>query len=215
MTAIYFDLDGTLIEYDSSFTEIYDATLRELGVIPHSESEYGEVFFDVLGTVDDPFATAIARTSVDVNPTAFSETLVAKEIENVSARTGAHTLLESLSGTCSLGVLTNGVSRVQRGKLHATELTDYFDSIVVSGEVGVRKPEADIYRIAERRLPAHEYVFVANDLDRDVRPAIECGWYGILFGDETSDDVPSVQQFDEIPHVLDQKNVCSGSSSSS
>lgn len=55
-----------------------------------------------------------------------------------------------------------GVGRAQRGKLDAVDLTKYFNSIVVSGEVGVRKPEPEIYAIAEQRLPADQYVFVGE-----------------------------------------------------
>lgn len=201
MKAIYFDLDGTLIEYDSTFETIYNTTLRDLGVPPHSEPEYSEAFFDVLGSVDDPFATAIARTSVDIDPATFSDTLIATEIENVSTSAGTHALLESLAETYSLGVLTNGIGRVQRGKLRAVGLADSFDSIVVSGEVGVRKPDPDLYRIAERRLPADEYVFVADDLDRDIRPAIACGWQGILLGEDEFEDIPTVQRLTALPHV--------------
>jgi hypothetical protein len=56
----------------------------------------------------------------------------------------------------------------------------YFD---LSREVGVRKPETGIYRVAEERLSADDYAFVAGDLARDIRPAVERGWRGVYIGE--------------------------------
>jgi len=55
-----------------------------------------------------------------------------------------------------------------------------FDDIVISGEVGLRKPEPEIYRLTARRLgvqPA-ECVFV-DDLPPNVRGAVAVGMVGV------------------------------------
>ena len=53
---------------------------------------------------------------------------------------------------------------------------ELFDAVVISGEEGMRKPDAPIYELAIGRmeLPAHEIVFV-DDLDRNLEPARELG----------------------------------------
>lgn len=53
---------------------------------------------------------------------------------------------------------------------------ELFDAVVISGEEGMRKPDARIYELAIGRmeLPAHEIVFV-DDLDHNLEPARELG----------------------------------------
>lgn len=57
---------------------------------------------------------------------------------------------------------------------------ELFDAVVISGEVGLRKPEPEIYRLAARRLGVgpEECVFV-DDLRPNVRGAVEVGMVGV------------------------------------
>jgi putative hydrolase of the HAD superfamily len=57
---------------------------------------------------------------------------------------------------------------------------ELFDVTVVSGEVGMRKPDADIYLLCARRLgvPPHRCVFV-DDLMLNVRGAVAAGMVGL------------------------------------
>ena len=182
---LYFDLDGTLVEYDATFSTVYETALDRLGVEPSDEAVFSETFFEVVGDVDDPFATAIEATDVDVDSMAFSDSIVAAEIEHVRQKPGAVEVLETLSGRVRLGVLTNGVGRAQRGKLEAAGLSPYVDTVVVASEVDAWKPDPEIYRIAEDRLPGESYAFVADDLERDLLPALERGWHGIYLDSDS------------------------------
>jgi len=58
---------------------------------------------------------------------------------------------------------------------------DMFDAVLISGEVGLRKPEAEIYLLAAERLglSPSECVFV-DDLAINVRGAIAVGMVGVL-----------------------------------
>lgn len=55
-------------------------------------------------------------------------------------------------------------------------LTELFDGVVISGEVGVRKPSTEIYRLGTRAigLEAARCVFV-DDLGGNLKPALELG----------------------------------------
>jgi putative hydrolase of the HAD superfamily len=55
-----------------------------------------------------------------------------------------------------------------------------FDAVVISGEVGLRKPEPAIYRLAAKRLGARpqECVFV-DDLAHNVHGAVAAGMVGV------------------------------------
>lgn len=56
-----------------------------------------------------------------------------------------------------------------------------FDSVVISGEVGMRKPDREIFELALERigLPAQECVFV-DDMPPNVAAAVNVGLVGIL-----------------------------------
>lgn len=61
---------------------------------------------------------------------------------------------------------------------------DTFDAVVISGEVGMRKPEPEIFHHALELigLPAHECVFV-DDIEANVAAARELGMRGVLHQD--------------------------------
>jgi putative hydrolase of the HAD superfamily len=76
-----------------------------------------------------------------------------------------------------LALVTNGASCLQREKLAASGLGDYFDVVVVSAEFGVGKPDASIFSHALSRLgsDAEGAVMVGDSLSRDVDGAIAAG----------------------------------------
>jgi putative hydrolase of the HAD superfamily len=87
---------------------------------------------------------------------------------------GAETLVRSLAGRCRLGLLTNGSSDIQRLKLAGTGLADHFDAVVVSGEIGVGKPEPAVFREVLARLGAEPdtAVMVGDSWERDMVGAV-------------------------------------------
>lgn len=62
--------------------------------------------------------------------------------------------------------------------------TELFDAVVISGEVGLRKPDPAIYALAADRLalPPGQIVFV-DDLAPNVRGAVAAGMVGVRHAD--------------------------------
>jgi putative hydrolase of the HAD superfamily len=58
----------------------------------------------------------------------------------------------------------------------------YFDHLVLSHEVGVRKPHAGFYEHCQRKAEAtpEQCVFI-DDLPANIAAARQCGWHGILY----------------------------------
>ena len=76
-----------------------------------------------------------------------------------------------------LALITNGASCLQREKLTAAGLDDYFDVVVISGEFGVGKPERSIFEHTLSLLGSdrEHAVVVGDSLARDVDGAIAAG----------------------------------------
>jgi len=77
----------------------------------------------------------------------------------------------------SLGLITNGSSISQRGKLETTGITDWFDFVIISGEVGWTKPDPRIFEHALSRQAneRRECVFVGDSLKHDIAGAAGVG----------------------------------------
>jgi putative hydrolase of the HAD superfamily len=69
-----------------------------------------------------------------------------------------------------------------RSYLVENKFDDAFDTLVISAEVGVMKPELKIYRIAleQLKVKSNEAVFV-DDMPANVEAARTLGMQGILF----------------------------------
>jgi putative hydrolase of the HAD superfamily len=92
-------------------------------------------------------------------------------------------------------------------------LLNFFDDIIDSATVGIRKPSADIWRlgVGALGLRADEVCVVGDSLDKDIRPAKSIGcqtiWLNNAEGtspaspNETATD-DTISSIDELPQKL-------------
>lgn len=85
--------------------------------------------------------------------------------------------LEELKPFFRLGLLSNGAPDLQWEKIHGAGIEDYFDEIVISGELGIGKPRPEIFEAILARLGARpdEAVMVGNSLKADIAGAQAAG----------------------------------------
>lgn len=63
-------------------------------------------------------------------------------------------------------------------------LAELFDEVVISGEVGLRKPDPEIYLLASRRLDlAPDALAMVDDLGENLEPAAALGMHPVLHRD--------------------------------
>ncbi|UQZ81668.1 Pyrimidine 5'-nucleotidase YjjG [Paenibacillus konkukensis] len=76
-----------------------------------------------------------------------------------------------------LGLITNGSSAVQNGKIERLGIRPYFRAILISGEVGIKKPDERIFQMALEALGAEpqEAWFIGDHPLNDVCGAKACG----------------------------------------
>ncbi len=99
--------------------------------------------------------------------------------------------IRSLRGKFHTGLISNAWSGL-REFITREKVIDIFDTVVISAEVGVVKPETKIYELAleQARVPAKEAVFV-DDMKVNIEACEKIGMKGILFKDpqETIDQL--------------------------
>jgi len=60
----------------------------------------------------------------------------------------ARVLLDAIAPDIRLALITNGASDTQRAAMHALGIEHRFEAVIVSGEVGIAKPEPAIFELA-------------------------------------------------------------------
>lgn len=183
MAAIFFDVDGTLVQYDRSFPDIFADASDRVGLSLDDEHQryYTERFFERFTAFEDEPYHGAARDlchefSLEVDPRDFGDVRLVAEYDATAVADGVHDALDTLVEEHQLGVLSNGIGPVQREKLRRHDLLGHFETVVVSHDVGTTKPDRRIFRVAERRLPAERYVYVGDSAEHDVGGAVDAGW---------------------------------------
>jgi putative hydrolase of the HAD superfamily len=80
-----------------------------------------------------------------------------------------------------LGLVTNGASGMQRGKLERFGLGPYFDHILIEGEFGAGKSDESVFRhmLGQFSVAAKDAWMVGDDLQRDISGAQALGLFTI------------------------------------
>ncbi len=113
-------------------------------------------------------------------------------------------VLEDLSRHYRLAMLSNDIGSWSRHLRSHFGLDEYFEEAVISGDVGVRKPEERIYRIVLERLglKPQECVFV-DDRPGNLEPAAALGMRTVLYNRDGHDyDGEQIHSLAELPDLL-------------
>lgn len=91
-------------------------------------------------------------------------------------------VLEEVSSKYRLGLLTNGAPSLQETKLELTpELSPYFEHIVISGEVGIGKPDQTPFQelLSRFEVGLEDAIMVGDNLKTDILGAASLGMESI------------------------------------
>jgi len=82
-------------------------------------------------------------------------------------------VLTELSKKYTLAMVTNGAADIQNHKIEKSHLAKYFNSIIISGVFGIRKPNPEPFIEALNHLNAKpdEAIMIGNSLDSDIEGA--------------------------------------------
>ncbi|MEK9751231.1 MAG: YjjG family noncanonical pyrimidine nucleotidase [Flavobacteriaceae bacterium] len=214
ITDIFFDLDHTLWDFERNSAATFQHLLEkhELGLSLHDflavyvpinraywkayrnaevtkeQLRYGRLkdAFDKLGhPVNDTIIRDLAEGYI-THLTSFSHVF-----------DHTHSTLEYLSTKYRLHILTNGFKEIQHKKLSGAQIDQFFSCVINAEEVGVKKPDPEIFNAALKRaevLP-EQALMIGDDLEADVYGALNAGWSALHFNNDDLASDPNCVSF--------------------
>ena len=107
----------------------------------------------------------------------------------------------------SLHIITNGFEEVQHRKLASSRLEPYFEHVVTSENVGVKKPDPRIFQYAMEKAEARptESIMIGDNYEADIQGALNVGMRAIMCefnGELPREDVTTVKTLLELKEHL-------------
>ena len=228
MKHLFFDLDRTLWDFEKNSEAALGILYEKLNLADQIRSfrsfhttykkinaelwfEYGKGnlskadlrimrFRDTLKKFDvhnDALAEQLGQGYIEISP--YQTNLLPKTIE---------TLTSLKADGFEMHIITNGFKEVQHIKLEKSGLTNFFDVILCSEEVGKNKPAKVVFDHALQCADANpgESIMIGDDYLVDIVGAEKAGMQGILFDPYKSYKEGThewhINKLDEIPGLI-------------
>ena len=196
---ILLDIDGTLINFDRTFSNAFAATLEFGGCeateknISHYHDCNDEAWYESgLDDVDDPSVCKIyhtgyrqyllntskkakARMNLNKTPSELTSHFIKAMGDFAILNTNALEVCRQLSVNHTLCIASNGLTDLQMGKL--TALAPYFSHYFISEDMDCIKPETEYFCYIFNKLgcTAGECIMIGDSLKNDIDGANKSG----------------------------------------
>lgn len=116
--------------------------------------------------------------------------------------------LADLSGRYKLAIVANAITNVSQIALQKLDLAKYFDCIVLSRDLGVRKPDLEIFVYALRSMgvKGNETIHVGDSLQDDIQGGKNAGMKTVwIKGDEEVTNIQPdyvISKITELPSLI-------------
>ncbi|MEI6876936.1 MAG: YjjG family noncanonical pyrimidine nucleotidase [Spirochaetota bacterium] len=194
---VFIDADETLFDFARGEEEALRATLAEAG-IPFTldvfdvykainARAWAEVEAGTLGREElktRRFDELFAALRAGADPVKSGEYYLDVLSQQAWLIEGAVELCAALRSLATLVLLTNGITRVQRGRLGRSALHEAFDHVVISEEAGFAKPDPRVFELGAALAGIHDknsMLMIGDSLASDIAGSINFGidscWY--------------------------------------
>jgi 2-haloacid dehalogenase len=198
---LFFDADGTLFDYNRAEATAFRKAFEYLPF--HFEDGY----LDVYQKINRELWKALERHEITpavlrvrrfellleaLQLSGSADDLNIAYVEQLGLCTdlidGACEVLQTLSESSRIAIVTNGLEAVQRSRLRRSSIYPFITELIISEEVGAAKPhpaffDAAFSQIAARneRPPKSDVLIIGDSLSSDMQGGVEYGidtcWY--------------------------------------
>lgn len=221
---ILFDADDTLFDFNQSERNAFHHSFVHFGYtngladyrqdynavskVLWNDLEQGRITLQELAV--ERFRRLFIKTELDLNPETFSRVyldFLGKESHLVN---GALELCQNLSDY-RLAIITNGFSAVQTSRIKRSALCNTFEQIIMSEQVGSKKPDKLIFDVALAKLnmtDKSKVLIVGDSLTSDIQGGINYGidtcWFNPYEKENHVGNKPTyeIQQLSELLKIV-------------
>lgn len=197
---IFFDLDHTLWDFEKNSELAFKQIFKEqqidldfdefMGVYSPINFDYWRLFREEKVSKSD-LRYGRLKDTFDTFNYSVSDTFINKMADNYLAYLpnynhlidGTIELLDYLTLKYELHIITNGFKEVQNKKIKESNIAKYFNVIVTSESVGVKKPNPKVFEFALEKAKAkpEESIMIGDSFEADVMGAFNVGLLPIHF----------------------------------
>lgn len=189
---ILFDADETLFDFRKSEKEAFKNTMQEFK-LDYNEEYHLKIYQDINTVIWKEFEKGLITQKIlkverfkrfsDKINAGFDETKFAKSymlhLANASfIYDESYELLKVMNNNYRLAIVTNGLKDVQDKRIRKSAIAEHFETVVVSEEVEVSKPNPKIFEYALNRVnytDKSKVLMVGDSLTSDIQGGINFG----------------------------------------
>jgi putative hydrolase of the HAD superfamily len=191
---VFFDLDHTLWDFeknsDLTFNKVFlknniNVNLEDfLKVYKPLNREYWKLYREEKVTKEELRYQRLKKTFDSINYTISDYLIDIIAIEYIDFlphfnHLFDHTfeILDYLKPKYNLHIITNGFEEIQTKKMESSNLLNYFDKIITSESVGVKKPNPRVFHhaINEANATFQNSIMIGDSIEADILGALNVG----------------------------------------
>ncbi|NJP37828.1 YjjG family noncanonical pyrimidine nucleotidase [Alkalicoccus luteus] len=197
MKTMLFDLDDTLLDFKRSAEQSLQHVFEAYGFTFEKEirdyyqktnrslwKQYEEGNIEKEHVISERFNQTFSAFGKDV-PGAEADRLFRQGLEeNVYLIDGAEEILKHLSKSTSICAVTNGIGGTQRRRLANAGLTDCFDQLFISGDIGSAKPSEHFFDhvfTTLQQTDRSQTAIIGDSLTADIEGGVRAGITTVWF----------------------------------
>ncbi|HIE45355.1 MAG TPA: noncanonical pyrimidine nucleotidase, YjjG family [Flavobacteriaceae bacterium] len=191
---VFFDLDHTLWDFETNSKKTYEYIFKQNNILINID-QFAKIYKPINHTYwklyreekvsQKELKYARLKDTFDALEYSIADEIIlklAKEyLENLPTYNtlfkGTIELLEYLKPKYKLHIITNGFHEIQSAKLENSKIAHYFDEIITSESVFVKKPNPKIFFHALKKTKAYTYesIMIGDNLEADIYGAKNVG----------------------------------------
>ncbi|MFO7612363.1 MAG: YjjG family noncanonical pyrimidine nucleotidase [Clostridia bacterium] len=223
---LIFDADHTLFDFDRAErdalkkslegirVELTDDMLGEYKRINNSlwkKFEKNEILQDLIK--EERFRLLFDSLGINDDHRAFAIDYISRLSDGSYLLDGALELLEDLNGEYRMALLTNGLSEVQHPRFEKSGISKYFEAFIVSGDVGVSKPNTMIFnKVLEKTgyIDKQKILMIGDSLTSDMLGGINFGIRTCWYNPDSMPNKTKIKPDYQIEELSDLRSVLEG-----
>ena len=230
--AVVFDVDDTLYDLSTPFKEACRTVFTEdtgldlegafLASRRYSDSVYasslsGKISMEEMYIYRFENAFRDYGKKIDAQTALFFQAVYEQKQQEIKMTEAMKKLLENLSGKMKLGIVTNGPTQHQWNKVNALGVEQWIpkEHILISGEIGIAKPDTGIFaaELGRLDLQKEDVCYVGDSFENDIVGAKGAGWKAVWYnhrGHQATEEVMPdyiVKSEDELITLLESGNL--------